>query len=147
MGYASAAPRDTHLSYAAITTATRCVDDSNSPLYNRIVEQRQDMRTDWASAEKMLRRDNLYKWLIVVQYNDSPPQPGQGSCIFIHIWRGQGQGTAGCTAMTEESILDVARWLDPDRSPNLLQLPKHLLAQLPELATIQNALMRATSSR
>jgi len=54
----------------------------------------------------------------------SPAVPGNGSCIFLHIWRGPGQGTAGCTAMPEEILLDTIHWLN-SKAPNavLVQLP------------------------
>jgi len=77
----------------------------------------------------------LYKWGVVVEHNGTPArvprwgprpqptQPGAGSCIFLHIWRGPDAGTAGCTAMAEPALLDTIRWLDADKSPVLVQLP------------------------
>jgi D-alanyl-D-alanine dipeptidase len=72
-----------------------------------------------------MRSVDLYRWGMVVRYNMSPTIPGNGSCIFLHIWRGAGQGTAGCTAMPEEALLDTIHWLN-SKAPNAL------LVQLPE---------------
>ena len=41
--------------------------------------------------------------------------------IFLHIWRGAGQPTAGCTAMSQDHLLRVLNWLDPNREPRLVQ--------------------------
>src|SRR5260370_18579336 len=71
----------------------------------------------------MLRPDELYRWAILVDHNATPPTPGGGSCIFLHIWRGPGQGTVGCTAMPQEQIESLLSWLDPARKPLLVQLP------------------------
>jgi L,D-peptidoglycan transpeptidase YkuD (ErfK/YbiS/YcfS/YnhG family) len=51
--------------------------------------------------------------------------PGNGSCIFLHIWRGPGQGTAGCTAMPEQNLKEIIHWLNSKSSAALLvQLPR-----------------------
>ena len=70
----------------------------------------------------MLRPDNLYQWGVVVEHNWQP-SPGAGSCIFLHVWRGPGQGTTGCTAIPKDKIERIVRWLDRRRKPLLVQLP------------------------
>lgn len=72
----------------------------------------------------MLRKDGLYKMGIFVSHNAHPPIPGRGSCIFIHIRRAASQGTAGCTAVAESDLQAVLRWLDPAKTPVLVQLPR-----------------------
>ncbi|MGB3544100.1 MAG: hypothetical protein WBA11_14375, partial [Rubrivirga sp.] len=47
-----------------------------------------------------------------------------GSCIFMHVWRGPGTSTAGCTAMPDERLQSVMAWLDADAAPVLVQLPE-----------------------
>jgi D-alanyl-D-alanine dipeptidase len=79
---------------------------------------------DWNSSEHMLRSDDLYRWGVVVDHNADPPRPGAGSCIFLHIWRGPGQPTVGCTAMPQENLESVLGWLDPAKKPLLVQLPE-----------------------
>ena len=53
-----------------------------------------------------------------------PPLPGAGSCIFLHSWRGPGQGTLGCTALDFPELVAIVRWLDPRAHPVLVQLPR-----------------------
>jgi L,D-peptidoglycan transpeptidase YkuD (ErfK/YbiS/YcfS/YnhG family) len=90
------------------------VDDTNSPEYNRWVKRGE---TRAASFEQMRRKDNLYKYGIVIGYNRNPVVKGRGSAIFFHVWKGKGEPTAGCIAMAEESLLRILGWLDPSASP------------------------------
>ena len=109
--------------YVPLTPAVECVDDTNSKFYNRVVD-RGTVAPDWTSSEHMLRSDELYRWGVVVDHNSNPARPGAGSCIFLHIWRGPGQGTVGCTAMPQEQLETMLGWLDPARKPLLVQMPE-----------------------
>jgi D-alanyl-D-alanine dipeptidase len=71
----------------------------------------------------MRRADDLYKWGIFVAHN-SAAIPGAGSCIFIHVWRNPSAATVGCTAMPEENLVQLLRWLDPASDPVLIQMPR-----------------------
>jgi L,D-peptidoglycan transpeptidase YkuD (ErfK/YbiS/YcfS/YnhG family) len=64
--------------------------------------------------------DDLYKWGVVVRYNEGAV-PGDGSCIFLHVWRGPDSPTAGCTAMAEENLLSVLGWLERGAEFSLVQ--------------------------
>ena len=57
-------------------------DDPRSSAYNRLVR----IPNDW-SHEKMWRDDGLYDLVVVVGYNDDPPEGEWGSAIFLHIAR------------------------------------------------------------
>ncbi|MBP7951585.1 MAG: hypothetical protein KA004_18230 [Verrucomicrobiales bacterium] len=117
-GSESAAPW-LRLRYVMCTPTLAGVDDPKSRFYNQVVEAAEVSR-DWDSAEIMRRGDGLYRWGAFVAHN---PQnsPGAGSCIFLHLWRGPGQPTAGCTAMAEEDLLTILSWLDPAAEPCLVQ--------------------------
>ncbi len=97
-----------------------CVDDVQDPRYNQIVSL--DGETP-GSFERMRREDGLYRNGAVVGYNAMNEQ-GRGSCIFLHIRRPDGRATSGCTAMEENELIEVLKWLDPDKKPLLLQIPK-----------------------
>jgi zinc D-Ala-D-Ala dipeptidase len=105
---------DTRMPYRQLRETTECVDDTASRFYNQIVE-RDAVTVDWTSSEKM-RAIAEYRWGIVVEYN-TPPVAGKGSCIFLHLWSGPDSTTAGCTAMAEENLLTLLRWLDPAAKP------------------------------
>ena len=57
-------------------------DDPRSSAYNRLVR----VPNEW-SHEKMWRDDGLYDLVVVVGYNDDPPEGEWGSAIFLHIAR------------------------------------------------------------
>jgi L,D-peptidoglycan transpeptidase YkuD (ErfK/YbiS/YcfS/YnhG family) len=121
-GYAKQEPDGWKMPYVRLTATIECVDDPASRFYNRVLDRNQ-VTADWTSSEHMLRPDELYRWGIVVDHNADPPRTGEGSCIFLHIWRGPGQGTVGCTAMPQEQLEKILGWLDPKQKPVLVQMP------------------------
>ncbi|MEY2486251.1 MAG: hypothetical protein QOH39_1899 [Verrucomicrobiota bacterium] len=121
-GYAGTSPA-TKMPYLPLTTSILAVNDPRSVHYNRLVDTSQIHDRDWSTAEKMILSDNRYKWGVVVAHN-VPPRPGAGSCIFLHVWKSPSTLTSGCTAMTEHDLLSIIRWLDPARTPLLVQLPR-----------------------
>lgn len=129
-GYAPQLLPGANLHYTPLTATTECVDDPASTHYNRLVER--DLSADWNSSEHMRSAGIAYQWGIVVNHNTNPPKPGDGSCIFLHIWSGVGHGTAGCTAMPQPDIEALLTWLDPERHPLLVQLPEQQYKSLIE---------------
>jgi D-alanyl-D-alanine dipeptidase len=135
-GYAAAALRGAKLAYLPLDANTECVDDPASQHYNRVVG-RNTVAPDWNSSERMRNMGESYRWGIVVDHNniaapatDPKPVAGGGSCIFLHVWKGPGKGTAGCTAMAQPDIESLLTWLDPDRHPLLVQLTAANYARL-----------------
>ncbi|HSV63228.1 MAG TPA: L,D-transpeptidase family protein [Chthoniobacterales bacterium] len=123
-GYApKPAARWIKLSYVPLTAQSEGIDDPHSRYYNQLVDRSKVARVDWHSSERMLRADDLYKWGVVVAHN-SPARPGAGSCIFLHVWKDSRSATAGCTAMTEQDLLNLLRWLNPTARPVLVQMPQ-----------------------
>jgi D-alanyl-D-alanine dipeptidase len=114
---------ESRLPYLPLTADIVCVDDPQSASYNRLVDRARVSAPDWKSAERMRRRDGLYRWGVWVAHNVAPAVPGEGSCIFLHIWKNPFQGTAGCTALAPRAIRRLWRWLDPAANPVLAQLP------------------------
>jgi hypothetical protein len=127
-GYAAQPPSGWKMPYISLTSSVECVDDSASHFYNRIVD-RATVSPDWHSSELMSQAGEAYRWGAVIDQN-SAAVPQGGSCVFLHIWGGPDVGTSGCTAMPQEQLEPILAWLDPARSPILVQLP---LAQYKEL--------------
>lgn len=121
---------DTRLPYLALSESIECVDDSQSQRYNQLLDG-STIGKDWNSAERMRRKDELYRQGIFIEHN-TPATPGAGSCIFFHIWRGPVMPTRGCTAMDPADIARLLAWLDPRRAPLLVQLPEAQYEQLRE---------------
>jgi L,D-peptidoglycan transpeptidase YkuD (ErfK/YbiS/YcfS/YnhG family) len=135
-GYASEPLRGLKMPYLKLTPSIECVDDRDSTHYNRIVD-RSIVAPDWKSSEHMRDVGEAYRWGIVVDLNGmiaegnaNPPEPGGGSCVFLHIWHSHDQGTAGCTAMPQNDLEILLTWLDPAYKPLLVQLPEPTYAEL-----------------
>ena len=79
-----------------------------APAYNRLVR----IPNDW-SHEKMWREDGLYDLLVVVGYNDDPPEGEWGSAIFLHIARDDMSPTRGCIAFARDDLLELVTLLEP----------------------------------
>jgi len=131
-GYAAIKPAEWKLPYVAITQSIECVDDASSHFYNQIVD-RSTVTPDWHSSEHMSEAGIAYRWGAVIDHNVDPTTPGVGSCVFMHIWAGPHSGTAGCTAMPQESLEPILAWLDPAKNPILVQAPA---AQYEKLRTL-----------
>lgn len=112
------------LPYTPLTLPIECVDDVASVHYNQLVDRDTVALNDRTSSERMSEQTVLYRWGVFVEHNREPVTKGEGSCIFLHVWRQAGRGTAGCTAMPDTSMERLMRWLDPSKDPVLVQLPK-----------------------
>jgi D-alanyl-D-alanine dipeptidase len=110
------------LPFTKLDQWTECVDDVRSNFYNKIVNRMQVGNFDWKSSEKMLEVGPQYDLGVFVAYNSYPAISGNGSCIFLHIWKDAMTGTSGCTAMAREDLERVVKWLDPAKAPYLIQM-------------------------
>lgn len=110
-----------NIEYLHLDESIEAVDDPRSPHYNYIVSNKK-VTPDWHSSEKM-SEEPLYAIGLVVHHNFPNPEAGAGSAIFVHIWRQEHSGTAGCTAMSQENLITVLSWLERSKNPVLVQLP------------------------
>lgn len=101
-----------------------CVDDMHSAHYNTLINKYEG-KIDYNSFENMRLSKNYYKWGLFINHNSPTVVPGNGSCIFMHIWENDHSGTAGCTAMTEVNLLKVLNWIRAEKHPLLVQFPKN----------------------
>jgi L,D-peptidoglycan transpeptidase YkuD (ErfK/YbiS/YcfS/YnhG family) len=92
-------------------------DDPRSAAYNRLVR----IPNEW-SHEKLWREDGLYDLVVVVGYNDDPPEGEWGSAIFLHIARADMSPTRGCIAFARDDLVELVTLIGPDtrlRVPSL----------------------------
>jgi len=122
-----------HMPYLHANKKLICVDDSDSKHYNKIIHM-PEVRPK--SFEFMKRDDAQYELGVVVEHN-SDALSQRGSCIFLHVQKSKDSGTAGCTAMKLSDLKKIVSWLDIDKKPILIQIPKssskEILKLYPEL--------------
>ena len=108
--------------YIKATDTLICVDDMHSAHYNTLINN-DPAKSDYNSFEHMHLQKDYYKWGLFINHNSPKVVPGDGSCVFMHIWGSYDHGTAGCTAMTEANLLRILHWINADNHPLLVQLP------------------------
>lgn len=79
-------------------------DDPCDPLYNQFVDLPHAFR-----HERLWRSDGLYDCVVVFSANRNPVTPGRGSALFMHVWRGPRQPTAGCVAFAKSTLMALLR--------------------------------------
>lgn len=94
------------------------VDDAKSKDYNKWITYTGDPNKRWNSFEKMTH--SLYKYGVVIRYNDNPIVAGKGSAIFLHMKTTTTKYTLGCIALNEKDLITVIKWLDKDKDPVIL---------------------------
>jgi L,D-peptidoglycan transpeptidase YkuD (ErfK/YbiS/YcfS/YnhG family) len=102
-------------------------DDPRAPTYNRLVH----IPNDW-SHEKMWREDALYDLMVVVGYNDDPPEGEWGSAIFLHVAREDYAPTRGCVAFAQADLLELVPLIGPETRLRVLTLPANEAAAGPD---------------
>lgn len=117
-------PEFLHYPYTKLESATECVDDADSGHYNKIVDRNKVGNFDWKSSEKMLAVGEEYGLGVFVAYNSYPVIKGDGSCIFLHVWKDSSTPTSGCTAMSRLDLERIVSWIDQTKNPYLIQLPE-----------------------
>ena len=110
--------------YTRLEQHVECVDDVNSTHYNKIVDRMKVGNFDWKSSEKMLSVGAEYDLGLFVAHNSYSVRKGDGSCIFLHIWKDAASPTSGCTAMERTKLERILAWVEPKSNPYLVQLPE-----------------------
>lgn len=102
-------PPATALPVSTIGVDDGWCDDPGNPDYNRPVRLPHAGR-----HERLWRPDALYDVLVVIGYNDAPPEPGRGSAIFLHLARSDFAATEGCIALALTDLLALLADCRPD---------------------------------
>ena len=102
---------ETELQFWQIRRSDGWCDDPKDGAYNRPV------RLPYiGGAEKLWRDSHVYDIIVVLGHNDSPPIPGMGSAIFLHIARDGYAPTEGCVAVSMRDMLSILRLVDANSS-------------------------------
>lgn len=117
---------ETDLEFIVLQDHHYWVSDTSSEFYNQLIEYDPKDRF----SEKMRRKDHLYKYGIVIEYNTQNVQKGKGSAIFLHVERRPGSPTLGCVAISEANIKRLLQWLKPNQKPQIIMGNQKLVQQI-----------------
>jgi L,D-peptidoglycan transpeptidase YkuD (ErfK/YbiS/YcfS/YnhG family) len=90
--------------------------DSKSATYNQLLTE----KPATSLMEVMRRKDHLYKYGIIIEYNTKQAIPEKGSAIFLHVQRRKAAYTSGCISMEEEDIIRLIEWLNSSQQPMIV---------------------------
>ena len=103
----------TKMKYSTFTEDDYWITDPNSAYYNRWMSTLDG--ADWSDAQWLYEFTVSYPYAIVFSYNRDNVDPSQGCAKFIHVsdsptrWGGIG--------ISQDDILTLLYWLDPDDGP------------------------------
>lgn len=80
-----------------------CVDDPDSPHYNSIIPR---TKAEGAKGGEDMATIDQYREGLFIDYPTNRALKG-GSCIFVHVWRGEGSATTGCVALQESDVVEM----------------------------------------
>src|SRR4030081_420730 len=99
----------TFLPVRAIRPADAWCEDPQSRHYNQPVRLEPG-----CSGDRLTRDEHLYDFIFEIAQNSSPPLPGGGSALFLHLARGNFGPTAGCVSMPKPAMLRLLARLGPE---------------------------------
>jgi L,D-peptidoglycan transpeptidase YkuD (ErfK/YbiS/YcfS/YnhG family) len=111
---------ETILPIQAIGPTDGWCDDPADPKYNMPVTMPFP-----ASAESLWRQDGLYDVIVVLGHNDTPPIPGAGSAIFLHVARPDFGPTEGCVALPLTNLCELLMNCQGNDWIRISALPAH----------------------
>lgn len=132
-GYEKAPPEGTTWPFLHSGTHFRCIDNPRSQAYNSFMPTN---GLPLPPSVGIASREKVFAYMLFVMHNTSPVVRGGGSCVFLHVWAKPGHPTQGCIGMARKSIEALIPWLDLDRRPVLVQLPRDVYDGLQQSWTL-----------
>jgi L,D-peptidoglycan transpeptidase YkuD (ErfK/YbiS/YcfS/YnhG family) len=111
--------------YLQIDSDSVCVEDPASSAYNKLTSRRV---AGLAASKESMRATPLYRRGLVVNYPTDAANRA-GSCIFLHVWKRPGKGTAGCVTMPESRVAALQAFANR-RATVIAILPESVLGRL-----------------
>ena len=96
----------TKIPIRVITKNMGWCDDPKSKYYNEEIKISKKLK-----HEKLFRKDNLYNYLIVINYNTKKTISNKGSAIFIHLTK-KYKKTAGCVGVKQKDFLILLKLIN-----------------------------------
>ena len=96
----------TKIPIRVITKNMGWCDDPKSKYYNEEIKISKKLK-----HEKLFRKDHLYNYLIVINYNTKKTISNKGSAIFIHLTK-KYKKTAGCIGVKRKDFLILLKLIN-----------------------------------
>ncbi len=101
------APPPSRLTFRPLRQDDGWCDAPGDAAYNRFVRLPYPGPNHQVSHERLWRDDGAYDIILVMSHNDSPPIPGHGSAVFIHVAQPDDRDTLGCIALAPEAMVKL----------------------------------------
>lgn len=83
-------------------------EDAKDRNYNRPIK-----RPRHSTADRLMREDRLYDFIVELDHNTRPRIAGRGSAVFVHVAREKFAPTAGCIALEHRTLRRLLARLGP----------------------------------
>lgn len=82
-----------------------CDDVQSNKYYNKLIKINKNFQFKY---ENLFRKDHIYDYFIVINYNTKKPINKRGSAIFLHLTKNY-KKTLGCISLSEKDFLILAK--------------------------------------
>lgn len=106
-------PEGTKMEYFKTTPRDWWDSNVNSPTYNTHVIS--DV-SPGADSENLYNMGPVYDYAVNINHNPTRT-PGDASAIFLHV--SDGKPTWGCVAIERDKMIEILKWLDPAKNPQM----------------------------
>jgi L,D-peptidoglycan transpeptidase YkuD (ErfK/YbiS/YcfS/YnhG family) len=143
-GFGLADPRGVDVPYRVVDANDWWPYDPSDPKTYNVLQphrvQHAKWRPDW--AERLASYRKQYRYAVILDYNlpdrvrwrdgqrvaRTKADTSAGGGIFLHV-NGSG-ATAGCVSIARHRMLQVLRWLDPDKNPVIVIGPGDVIEKM-----------------
>ena len=105
----------TKLDYLEVDYGSRWDTDPNSINYNKWIDS-DATYIDFESYIPLAEYTKSYKYAVVFDYNRDPVDSSQGCAKFLHV---SNEETYGGVGISESELVDILKWLDPEKYPKI----------------------------
>jgi len=129
-GYDSTLFCQSNMKYTQITSSHHAVDDTSSEFYNQIVDtsKLEKYYTNYYNSfENLIQMSYYYEWFFRIDHNMNN-EKSKGSLIFFHVIDKNREGSAGCTTVLRQDLMEILQWADSKTL--IIQLPTEVYTKI-----------------
>ena len=108
---------ETKLNYTELKNNMYWDLNNGSKNYNRMVSY-----NPGGDCEHLIYYKKQYEYSLITDYNYNQVI-NKGGAIFVHCL-GKG-ATGGCVSMPREKLVEILKWIDPEKNPKILVIPQY----------------------